>query len=208
MKGRDVYFFLSLSLSLSLSSLLFLLFLFFFHQDEYVPIDANRIGRIMLLRRQNEVSRSSPSTGVLVFYVKIEQFYSTSSSTYTLLFSPHVFFFLCLFLSLPICFSLLISLSFSFRDLLSYRRCHKFHPRYPSLCFALLLAHIFRYPRTQPCSRNPFRSTPAVTLAHPPYTYIANSDIATASCIYRYIWQLYLRVRHIEQIRLSVSSPF
>lgn len=78
-----------------------------------------------------------------------------------------------------LCFSSLFS-SFLRGSLLP--SCHKF--QIPLLCFALLLAHIFRYPRTQPCSRNPFRSTPAVTLAHLPYTYIANSDIATAVRIY------------------------
>lgn len=100
--------------------------LLFFH--EYVPIDADRIGRIMLLRRQNEVSRSSPSTGVLVFYVKTEQFYSTSSNT--LFFSLHMFSFFSSSPSLPLYFSSHVSLPLFFRDL-SYRQCHKFHPRYP-----------------------------------------------------------------------------
>lgn len=83
----------------------------FFH--EYVPIDADRIGRIMLLRRQNEVSRSSPSTSTLVFYVKTEQFYSTSSST--LFFSLHMFSFLSLSLP-PLYSSSHVSLPFFFRD--------------------------------------------------------------------------------------------
>lgn len=105
--------------------------------------------------------------------------------------TPSLFHLLPIFF-FPPCVSFCFSrcLSRSSRDL-SFRRCHKFHPSCPPSCSALLLAHIFRYPRTQPCSRNPFRSTPAVTLARPPYTYIANSDIATAM-LYRYIRQLYL----------------
>lgn len=95
---------LSFSLTLSLSVFSLVSFLFF-SRDEYVPVDADRIGRIMLLRRQNEVSRSSPSTGPLVFYVKTEQFYSTSSSI--LFFSLHMF---SIFLSLPISVSLHVSL--------------------------------------------------------------------------------------------------
>lgn len=84
---RRLRAFIPLSFSLPLFSLVS--FLFFSWGYEYVPVDADRIGRIMLLRRQNEVSRSSPSTGPLVFYVKTEQFYSTSSST--LFFSLHMF---------------------------------------------------------------------------------------------------------------------
>lgn len=113
---------------------------------------------------------------------------------YTLLFSPHVFF----FLSLPSSISLHTSLFLSSSGISPTVSAINFIRATPLLCFALLLAHIFRYPRTQPCSRNPFRSTPAVTLAHLPYTYIANSDIATAVRIYRYVCQLYLRVRHVK----------
>lgn len=144
----------------------------------------------MLLRRRNEIFRFSPSTGVLVFYVKTEQFYSTSSS---ILSSP---------LHLPFSFS-----RSSFRDL-SFLRCHKFHPRYlPTSTPLGLRVHIFRYPRTQPCSRNPFRSTPAVTLARPSYTYISRIPISRPQCCMG-TFDNYIFVRQAEWMRLSISSSF
>lgn len=45
----------------------------------------------------------------------------------------------------------------------SFRSYHKFHR---ATYFAPLFGRIFRYPRTEPCSRNPFQSTLAVTLVH------------------------------------------
>lgn len=141
-----------------------------------IPIDADRIGRIMLLRRRNEIFRFSPSTGALVFYVKTEQFYSMSS---TIVFS--LFYLPFSFSSFPS--SLGTSPSF---DAINFTRVTYL----PPLCYAPIYSDILEL-NLVPATHS--EALPRLLwLAHLIYVYIPNSDIATA-VLYRYIRQLYLR---------------
>lgn len=197
--GYDLSFFLSFS---PFFRPLFLFLFSFFHQDEFVPIDADRIGRIMLLRRRNEVFRFSPSTRALVFYVKTEQFYSTSSST---------------LLSSPVLFSHSPSLSFFLFPSVplhpspsgtSFRRCHKFHPRYPPPlvllhCYSPIYSDILEL-NLVPATH--FEALPRLLwLAH--LIRISRIPISRPQCSTD-TSSNYIFVFHVERMRLSVSSSF